>query len=62
MNLCTDKYFFLQIYVITQAGYKLTYQYSGNMIHFSFFVMQFFPTTQKTTISKSRSPKPKSKS
>ena len=32
------------------AGFKLTYCDSGNMIHFSIFTMQVFPLSQKITI------------
>ena len=35
-----------------QAWFELTYRDSGNTIHFSIFTMQFFPSSQKITITK----------
>ena len=32
------------------AWFELTYHYSGNGMHFSFFTIEFFPLTQKITI------------
>lgn len=35
-----------------KTRFELTYQDAGNTIHFSFFLMQLFPPSQKTTIPK----------
>ena len=37
---------------IEKSGLKLTYGDFGNIMHFSFFTVQYFPPTQKTMIPK----------
>ena len=38
--------------LVVWKGYELTYCDSGNLIHFLFFTMQLFPSTQKIMIPK----------
>ena len=48
----TNSYILKSVTLVIETVFELTYRDSGNMIHFSVFMMKIFPPCPKVTIPK----------